>query len=181
MAEQYNWFTETKWFSMDFVLINFFVEILRLTFYFNKCEKILEYNPNDIMLRRITAQMHKYYKISFHITYLLHFFGLFSICFDFYYLLQIFAIVFTAKYIVLMVYIRNDTINWILKAGLVILRAITLGLLWIYLSLQENDTNIDYLTYGHLLKYFFLFIISYAAVLGNAWIIGHFIDKHEYD
>jgi hypothetical protein len=80
-----------------------------------------------------------------------------------------------------MVYIRNDTINWILKAGLVILRAITLGLLWIYLSLQENDTNIDYLTYGHLLKYFFLFIISYAAVLGNAWIIGHFIDKHEYD
>lgn len=186
MTEQYNWFAETKWFSMNFVLINFFVEILRLTFYFNKCENILEYNPNNGLLRRITAEMHKYYKTSFHITYLLHFFGLFFICFDFYYLLQIFAIVLTAKYIVLMFYIRNDVfINFILKAGLVILRAITLSLLWIYLSywrsLQENDANIDYLTYGHLLKYFFLFIISYAAIFGNAWIIGHFIDKHEYD
>jgi hypothetical protein len=186
MSAQYSWIHQMKWYSLLLVVICFSAEIVRNRHLITKYDEVLGLRQ-EANARVFINRMLFFEEVMFKVNVSLYLFGLYSVCFDFFYLAQVFALMLTGIHIVLIINIGSESLRMSFRIALGFLRVFTLIFLWIYLnywSIQRtihkmetiSDTR-DYSTFSYQLKYTTAFIYSFAVILSTSWLLGKFIDK----
>ncbi len=186
MCAQYSWIHQMKWYSLFLVVICFSAEMVRNRHFITKYVEVLELRQQE-NARVVINRMLFFEEVMFKVNVSLYLFGLYFICFDFFYLAQVFAVTLTGIHIVLIINIGSEFLPMSFRIALGFLRVFTLIFLWIYLnywSIQRSihkmetisDTR-DYFTFSFQLKYMTAFIYSFAVILSSCWLLGKFIDK----